>query len=96
MVRSPVFNPHSLCRIFLGAVDVTTNQSTGVQSHQIIPMVMLVDPTTSASSVNSIEGAELRTMVIGKVGSVGTMVVAFVEATTIVTAVLRVDKTGLE
>lgn len=62
----------------------------------MIPMVMLVDPTTSALSVNSTEGAELRTLVIGKVGSAGTMVVAFVEATTTVTAVLHVDKTGLE
>ncbi len=74
---------------------MTTNQSIGVQSHQIILMVTLVDPTTFTSSVNSTEGAELREIVIGEVRLVRTMLMAFVEATTTMTVVLRVDKTGL-
>jgi len=58
-------------------------------------MVTLVDPTTFTSSVNSTEGAELREIVIGEVRLVRTMLMAFVEATTTMTVVLRVDKTGL-
>jgi hypothetical protein len=75
---------------------VAIDQSTGARSHQTIPMATLVDPTTSASGASGAVSAGLRAMVIGKVGSVGMIIVAFIQATGTVTAVLRVDKTGLE
>lgn len=86
----------SQCRLFRRAADATTNQNTEIRSHFIIPMATLVDFSTIALSASSTRNTKLRTIIIVRVGSVGTTAVAFIEATTIATAVLRVDRIGLE
>lgn len=75
--------------MFLHVVDVTTNHKTEARSHPTIPMEMLLDPIAFASTAPKTETAG------GKMGSFGTMVVAFIEATTMAAVESRVAGTSL-
>ena len=67
-----------------------------IRSHLIISMATLVDLITIALSANSTESTKLRTTIIERVGSVGTTIVAFIEAILIATVVLCVDRIELK
>ncbi len=72
------------------------NQNTETRSYHTIQTETLVDLTTCASNAKTTESARCPKSITKKVRSVGTMIVGFVQATTIVAAELCVGKIGLE
>ena len=93
---SRVTHPFNQYALPLKKTELVIAMNTEIRSHSIIPMATLVDLIIIALSASSTESIKLRTMIIKRIGSVEMMVVTFIETTIIATAILRVDRIGLE